>query len=95
METKPVVLLTKGRYKELCNALTERFGNTEQVEAFLSTLKEVLKYDPSISAYTKEKADSIRAYRAKKKEEGVSTYVSSGVKACRDKKRAEKIAKGT
>lgn len=79
--------LTKQKYQELCQVLESTVNNKECIQQLLLALKQVLDFDPDASTYTKEQAERIKAYRNKKKEEGVSTYVSSGAKSAYHKRK--------
>lgn len=79
--------LSKKRYAEIRDAYLELMDK-EQVDKCMAIMCEVTKFDPNGKTYTKERAIYLRAYRDKLKEEGISTYVSSGMKAAYHKRKA-------
>ena len=79
--------LSKKKYYELSNELTSRLGDAELVTKVLNTIKEVLDFDPEVSTYDEVQAKKIKEYRQRKKEEGISTYITSGVKSAYYKKK--------
>ena len=83
--------LSKKKYEELVRALYEKHDK-DVADSMLSIFREVFKFDPYMSTYTEENAKRIKEYRQRKKEEGISTYVSSGLKKFREK---QKLAKST
>jgi len=78
--------LSKKRYAEIRDAYQELLEK-EQVDKCMEILCEVLKFDPNGKTYTKERGAYLKAYRDKLKEEGISTYVSSGMKAAYHKRK--------
>jgi len=91
IKLKASVNLSKTKYMNLKMELSKEF-DSEITEKVLSTLCKVLQCDPSLSTYDSDAADSIRMYRARKKEQGISTYVSSGMKNMYEKQRENRIA---
>lgn len=79
--------LSKKRYEEFGKGLLEILDDQEKVESALKLLRDIMKFDPEACTYTPEQAKKIKAYREKKKEEGISVYVSSGCKASYEKKK--------
>lgn len=58
----------------------ERFGNFIQTLFNFNPESKYPKSKNRYHGYTEKHLEAVQRYRAKKKEEGVSTYVSSGVK---------------
>lgn len=84
--SKPIVTISKGKYFELQKELNNEF-NEEHTSKMLEKLCAVLNFNPHISSYTVEKKEKVTAHRNKLKEHGISTYISSGKKACYEKNR--------
>lgn len=77
---------SKRRYTELEEALKGRWTD-EDVEAFMGVVREVMRFDPGLSSYTKARAEASRAWRSRKAEEarerGVPAYELTGAKGSR------------
>ena len=71
--------LSKKKYYEFQDKLKQTFGDDE-VDTILSSLRDVLKFDPNVSVYSEKMKDAIYSRRERLKEAGISTYVSSGAK---------------
>jgi hypothetical protein len=80
--------LSKVKYYEMESQMRERY-EAEAVEGMLSILRSVLKFDPSLSLYNEKSKAATYNRRARLKESGISTYVSSGMKARYEKQRAQ------
>ena len=84
--------LSKVKYYEVEEKLKERY-DVEAVEGMLSILRSVLKFDPAVSNYNEKMKAATYNRRARLKEAGISTYVSSGMKSYYEKHRArEEVA---
>ena len=83
MDDKPSVgknkmcVFSKTKYYEIEKQITTIFP--DQSLQMLEILKNVLEFDPNISTYNANVKASIDKRR--KKEEGISTYISSGFKS--------------
>jgi hypothetical protein len=77
---------SKKKYYELQEALEQRYGKDQSSE-ILQVFRDVFKFDPTVSVYTEAMKASIKTRRERLKEQGISTYISSGAKAYYDKKR--------
>jgi hypothetical protein len=53
----------------------------------MQIIKDIMLFDPDVSVYNLKMKDRIMERRAKLKEQGVSTYISSGAKASYQKKK--------
>lgn len=87
--SKPSVTISKIKFKELKEAFVEERGEEEAVK-ILDKLCSVLHFDPNVSSYNEENKQKTREYRKKLKDQGISTYISSGAKKYYDKKKKEK-----
>lgn len=81
---KSIGTLTKIKYNQICDVLKENVSDVNAVELITMQIREILNFDPEAKAeykgYTKKHGEYIKAYRERKKQEGISTYVSSGRK---------------
>lgn len=77
-------MMSKKKFYEIEQNISTSLSK-EQVNLVLETIKQVLNFDPEITSYDKDQAERIRKYRERKKNEGISTYVSSGAKAFYEK----------
>lgn len=74
--------MSKRRFYDICDALKGIIPDQSQVDQAIEAIKTIMQFDPNIKyQYTPEKAEQIKRYRAMKKEQGISTYESSGNKA--------------
>ena len=69
--------MTKKRYQEIINFIKNRYGEDE-AEVVAKKIQEVLNFNPNVSRYNEKVRIQGREYRDRKKQEGVSTSVSSG-----------------
>lgn len=70
----------------------------QHVNSILEKFCEIMQFDPEASqykAYTKNMEKARKAYVERKKEEGISTYISTGRKAHYYRKKQELEAKST
>ena len=84
---KGVRTITKTKYHEFEQQLNAEFQE-ETTNKILDILKNVLHLDPNVSVYNEKMKENIMRRRTKLKEQGISTYVSSGAKSFYDKKKA-------
>ena len=61
-------VMTKKRYYELETLLTEYCEETELSE-IMNKIREIMKYDPNHSTYNESRANAIKRYRQRKKDE--------------------------
>lgn len=88
--TTPSVL-SKKRFYQLQQAF-EDITDEELVQKLMEKVKEIMNFDPSKSTYSPERGQKILSRRHKLRDEhGISTYVSSGAKACYEKKKQNMI----
>ena len=85
-------MLTKKRYNDLKNILTEIYGADNRLEDALMKFCDMMRFDPEASTYNEKVAQQIKQYRERKKAEGVPIYVSSGNKASYHKRKAAREA---
>jgi hypothetical protein len=77
---KPTATLSKTRFKEICESLTTIIQDDDKVRQVIESIQTILNFDPNIPQYTPEVGKKIKEYRQRLKEEGISTYISSGKK---------------
>lgn len=81
-----VSTLSKSRYKQISDMLADIYGNDEKLQQALTTICQIMKFDPEASRYTPELAQKEKERRHRLRDEhGISTYVSSGLKKHREK----------
>ena len=81
-------MLTKKRYNDLKNILTDIYGSDNILEEALAKFCDIMRFDPDASTYNKEKKEQItRSIKKRAEELGVSMYVTGGSKASYQKKR--------
>lgn len=76
--------MCKSSYSKLLEKYNEIGLSEDQITILSSYIQEVFAFDPGAkyeSSYNAEKLEYVRTYRARKKAEGISTYISSGKKA--------------
>jgi hypothetical protein len=79
--------LSKKRYEDIKHALEDMFG--ERAEEALAKIREIMKFSPEQSTYTKEKGKAKMEARKKRAEElGLSLYEYGGMKASYERKKA-------
>ncbi len=78
-EVKGTRTLSKKKYYELEDRLKQTFGNDE-VDTILSTLRDVLKFDPNVPQYDDHRKELIYKRRERLSLQGISLYESSGTK---------------
>lgn len=86
-EYKCVGTLSKKRWETFKERLDAIVDNAEQKEKIGQLLCEVLKFDPNETSYTEAQAKRIKEYRERRKQEGISVYVSSGNKTRYEKQK--------
>lgn len=68
------VVMSKKKYQEIKIRLTNLFDE-DTVDKMLKELSEVLKFDPDVGIYNKEKGQKFMEWRKKRAEElGISDY---------------------
>lgn len=83
--------VSKVKYYEFEKEIKTLFDE-ENATKVMDTLKKVLKMDPTISVYNEKVKERIMERRHKLREQGISTYISSGVKAFREKQKKDKLS---
>lgn len=81
-------VFSKTKYYEIEKQITTNFP--DQCMQMLEILKNVLEFDPNISTYNANVKACIDKRLKKLKEEGISTYISSGNKSAYHKRKAYK-----
>jgi hypothetical protein len=75
-------VLSKKRYHEIEEVLSGLIPDPNQHALAMAKICEIMKYDPTRNVYTPEVKERNAKWRRKKAEElGVTTYVTSGMKA--------------
>lgn len=86
-------VMSKKRYHEIEEALRVAIPDPVQHAEIMSRICEIMKYDPTKSMYTPEVKERSMKWRRKKAEElGVTTYVTSGMKAYYERSKEVKTA---
>ena len=80
--------LTKKKYTEIHDAIVNDF-DIDVADKIMNIIKEVMKFDVNVNTYTEVQSQRIQKYRDKMKDQGVSTYVSSGRKAALKNKKLQ------
>lgn len=88
---KGISTLSKKKYFELAEAFHKELNDSNQTERLLTILKDVMNFDPDVSRYTPEVGRQIRDRIQRLKEQGVSTYVSSGRKTSYHNKKIQNV----
>ncbi len=88
-EYKGTRTLSKTKYYEMEKKLQERY-EAEVVEGILTIMRTVLKFDPTVSVYNERMRETTYNRRARLKEAGISTYISSGMKSCYAKQKQQR-----
>ena len=81
--------ITKKKYYELVKIYNELFSK-EQAKLALDAFKTLMNFDPEKSMYNEKVKHTIKERLERLKEQGISTYVSSGQKAFYERKKALK-----
>lgn len=82
------VCLSKRRYHAIKDEIANYLQDADKAEGVLTIIKTILKYDETASTYNPEVGRRIKEYRDRMREQGVSTYVTSGKKSQYQKKKA-------
>ena len=80
-------VITRKRLNEIKELLQDKVRDDVNVDEILSEIAKIFNYDPTLSAYDEKRNEIMKAYRNRKKEEGISTYVTSGGKAAYERKK--------
>lgn len=72
--------MTKKRFAEFTSFVTDCYGE-ETASTIAKKLQEILNFDPNAPMYNQKRMEQTKAYRERKKAEGISTYLSTGAKA--------------
>ena len=72
--------MSKKKYYEIVDALSKIYTENE-VERITGVIREVMRFDPTVTLYDEKAKESIKARRERLKSQGISTYESSGAKA--------------
>jgi hypothetical protein len=93
MKMSAVSSMSKRRYQKIVDKLTELITDEEKLNEALTSIREIMRFDPTKVQYTPEKGEKVRERRKEQMEKtGQSLYVISGAKRAYEKKRAAKIA---
>lgn len=83
--------MSKKRYQEIADKLAEYIEDQDKLAQALSSIREIMKFNPEQPQYTPEKGQKVRERRKELVEQtGQSLYVIAGVKKAYEKKRAMK-----
>lgn len=81
-------ILSKKRYYEIETVCHNILGDDALTAQIMSSIQNIMKFDPNASTYTKERGQKNIEFRKKKAEElGVTTYITSGGKKLYDKRK--------
>ena len=83
--------LTKKRYWEIIAFMKDEYGE-EVGEVLAQKMQEVMNFSPDVCRYNEKMKEKNKAWRDRKKAEGISTYVSGGAKGYYHRKKAEREA---
>lgn len=80
--------MSKKRYNDFATCLRNHIRDDETTNLILSDLRKIMNFDPNTSRYTPELAQKEKERRHKlRDEQGISTYISSGLKTFREKQK--------
>ena len=83
-----VSTMSKKRYNDIVASLKTHFDDQLKIDLVLEDLRKIMNFDPDASRYTPELAQKEKERRHKLRDEyGVPLYISSGVKAHRERKK--------
>ena len=78
---KGAAMLSKKRYQEIVDRLNILIADPDLTEQVLSTIKDVMDFDPNVSRYNPEVGKKNKEYRHRlRDEQGISTYITCGTK---------------
>lgn len=87
-EKKAVSIMSKKRYHLIEETLRKTIDDPNKLANVLQSIQEIMNFDPNRNTYTPEVKERVLQWRKKKAEElGVTTYVTSGSKACYERKK--------
>lgn len=78
--------MSKKRYQEYADLVFDKIQDQVVAEELLKGLCDIMKFDPDkkhdkTGRYNEKQAKWIKEYRERKKENGISTYITSGAKS--------------
>ena len=84
-------IMSKKRYNELETSLKTIYG-AEKLEVAMKAVRDIMKFDPEASTYTKERGKkSMECQRKSAEKKGQSLYYANGGKKCYEKKKMQSI----
>ena len=88
-----VSYITKTKYAIINETVKSIFpDDKEKHESFMTKFREIFNFDPNKKTSSPSKNKKTQLKRDKLKEEGISTYISAGVKKSHEKKKAAAAA---
>lgn len=92
-----VSTMSKKRYNDIVASLHKHLhqhniDDDHKIELILADLRSIMKFDPDATRYTPELAQKEKERRHKLRDEhGISTYVTSGTKLYRERRKQQTI----
>lgn len=86
-EYQKTAYVTKKGYKEFTKALRKRVTDEDIVDGILKDFREIMRFDPNRKMIKIEKLQKKQQQRDELKAQGVSTWVSSGMKNTYERRR--------
>jgi chorismate mutase len=84
--------ISKKRYYEIDEALGTLMKDQQEREQVMMKICEILNFDPNRNTYTPQVKERMLQWRKKKAEElGVTTYVTSGMKAYYERNKQSQV----
>lgn len=84
---KSISYVTKSKYILVSEKLKSIINDDLKHKEFMNAFKDIFKFDPNKIMSNPDQANKKRIKRDKLKEEGISTYISSGAKKSYEKKK--------
>lgn len=82
------VMMSKKLYHQLEVEVSKAPGiSEEQAATVMSIIRDTFKFHPDAPIYNEKAKQQTQAFRQRRKEQGISTYVSSGKKASYERKK--------
>lgn len=88
LPTNARIMMSKKLYHQLDVEISKVPGISEEHAAtVMSIIRDTFKFHPDASIYSEKAKQQTQAFRQRRKEQGISTYVSSGKKASYERKK--------
>ena len=79
------------RYKDICALIQRTTSDPEEAQQILAEFHTIMNLtEEKINSYHENLAESVKRYRNRKKEQGISTYITSGRKQQYEREKAIK-----